>query len=697
MTASEPMFDEELDLAGVFEPPSLDDWRRAAEASLKGRPLDRLTVRTHEGIAIGPLFTAADAAADPGYPGLAPHTRGRTALGPGAGGWSVAPEIVHPDPETAARWAAEELGRGADSILLAVGRAVRTADGELAAADGDGVHLGTLADAARLVEVLAASDAALHLEAGGATPALAALLAAAARRGSGPGRLHGGLCFDPLASLARDGVLTAGLEGAYDQLAELAVWAARHAPGLRTAGVDTLPYHLAGASAVEELAWGLASAVHALRELEPRGVEPDAACRALVVRFAIGRDLFVEAAKLRAWRRLWSRAAGACGVAEPDRPGLLHAVASPRGLTTRDPWVNMLRTTVGAFAAAVGGADVVTVLPFDRAVGPPDELARRMATNSQTILREESHLGRVVDPGGGSWYLEWLTEELAAAAWRRFQGVEARGGMATVLLDGSLAAELAELQAARDRALATRRDPITGVSSYPDLAERPLERRPATVTRPAAGGAATEELARLHVAARARRLDGRLIEAAVAAAAAGAGVGRIAAALGGAADPTRLEPLPRRREADAIERLRDACDVWLEEQGSRPRIFLANLGPVADHKARAAFAVGFFEAGGIEALDNPGFATPAEAAAAFAGSGAGMAVICSSDERYPEVVPELAAALEAAGARTVLLAGRPGEHEEAWRAAGVTGFVHIGSDQVRTLADLLREEGVLHV
>ncbi|MCU0304444.1 MAG: methylmalonyl-CoA mutase family protein [Thermoanaerobaculales bacterium] len=697
MTDSDPMFDEFPDLSRVFGTPSLDDWRRAAEASLKGRPLDKLTIRTHEGLAVGPLFTAADAAADPGYPGLAPHTRGRTPLGPGADGWSVSAELAHPDPGIAARWAAEEIGRGADAVLLVVDRAVRAADGEPAATDGDGVHLVTVADAAPLVEGLAAAGAALHLDAGGAAPAVAATLVAAGRRQRPAHDVRGALCFDPIAALVRDGVLVAGLDGAYDQLAELAVWADRHAPGLRSAGVDTLPYHLAGASAVEELAWGLATAVQALRELASRGVAPDAACRQLSVRFAIGRDLFTEAAKLRAWRRLWSRAAGACGVAEPERPALLHAIASPRGLTTRDPWVNMLRTTVGAFAAAVGGADVVTVLAFDRAAGPPDDLGRRMATNSQTILREESHLGRVIDPGGGSWYLEWLTDELAELAWRRFQGVEARGGMAAVVLDGSLAGELAELQAARDRALATRRDPVTGVSSFPNLAERPLERPPATAPPPATDGGAAEELGRLHAAARAPLFDGQLVETAIAAATAGAGVGRIVAALADGAEPTRVGPLPRRREADAIERLRDASDAWLEENGSRPRIFLANLGPVADHKPRAAFAVGFFEAGGIEALDNPGFATPAEAAAAFAGCGARMAVICSSDERYPEIVPELAAALEAAGARTVLLAGRPGEHEAAWREAGVAGFVHIGSDQVRTLADLLREEGVLHV
>jgi methylmalonyl-CoA mutase len=322
-----------------------------------------------------------------------------------------------------------------------------------------------------------------------------------------------------------------------------------------------------------------------------------------------------------------------------------------------------------------------------------------MATNTQTILREESHLGRVIDPGGGSWYLEKLTDELAVAAWGHFQAIEAAGGMAAALLDGTIARELDRSLSDREKAVATRRDPITGVSSYPNLAEeRPL-REAATTPAPPEPSVkdTTEVLGRLFKAANDPTGDGTVIEIAIDAASMGATVDQLTAALRATRQPTIISPLPARRDAEIFERLRDASDVWLADRGVRPRIFLANMGLVTEYKPRAAFTTNFFEAGGIEALGNEGFSTPDEAAEAFAAANTAMAVICSSDARYPDLVPELARALEQRGARTVLVAGRPREHETAWREAGVTGFIHMGCDQYRMLVDLLQEEGVLHV
>jgi len=527
----------------------------------------------------------------------------------------------------------------------------------------------------------------------------AILVAAARRRGIAARELLGSLDCDPLSALAADGVLPVGLEGSLELLVDLARWADEHAPELGTITVDTVAYHMAGATAVQELAYALATAIEYLRTLTDHDLAPSAACRHIGFRHAVGHDIFIEAAKLRAARRLWARAAEACGVAETQRAAPIHAVASPRGLSTRDPWVNMLRTTVGSFAAAVGGADVLTVLPFDSALGPPTELGRRMATNSQTILREESHLDRVVDPGGGSWYLENLTDELARAAWEQFQHIEAAGGMTAFLLDGGVARELEQTLTRRENAIATGRDPVTGVNSYPNLNEKTLDRPVAAAfeSPQPSDDDPTEALARLFTAANAPAGDGAVFEAAIEAASRGATVAQLTAALRATREADRLDPLPTRREAEGFERLRDASDASLANRGIRPRIFLANLGPVADHKPRAAFATNFFEAGGIEALGNDGFSTAAEAADAFAEADTQMAVICSSDARYPELVPELARALEARGARTVLVAGKPREHEREWRSAGVTGFIHLGCDQQRMLVDLLQEEGVLHV
>ncbi len=700
MASSDPTLTELPTLEELFDRPSPGDWRRIAEASLKGRPLERLTVETHEGIEIAPLATAADTNGDPGYPGRQPFVRGRTALGPGAGGWDVCQRIGHPNPEVAARQAREELGRGANSLWLVFDPATRTAADHADPIPGDGIRLTSVRDLDPFLERVDLPTTPIHLTAGGSSAAVAAIIVAAARGGEiEPRQLLGSLDCDPLAALAADGALPLGLDGSLDLLAEIARWAEKRAPELRTITISTLPYHMAGASAVQELAYALATGIEYLRFLTGRGFEPGVVCRQIGFRHAVGRDLFMEAAKLRACRRLWARAAGACGVAEEDRAAPIHAVASPRTLTTRDPWVNCLRTTVGAFAAAVGGADLLTVLPFDAAIGQPEDLARRIATNSQTILREESHIGRVVDPGGGSWHLEKLTDELAHAAWKRFQAIEAGGGIIAALHDGGIADELQRSHAARKRLIATRREPVTGVSSFPNLAETSLQRPTPSLPEPAApaGEAPTSQLARLFTAANSPTGDGSVFELAIDAAAAGATVVQLTAALRATRQATSMRPLAAHRDGEIFESLRDASDVWLEDKGVRPRIFLANMGPVPDHKPRSTFATNFFEAGGIETVGNGGFSTATEAAEAFSAAGTAMAVICSSDARYPDLVPELARTLEERGARTILVAGKPGEHEEGWREAGVTGFIHIGCDWYRMLVDLLEEEGVLHV
>jgi methylmalonyl-CoA mutase len=291
-------------------------------------------------------------------------------------------------------------------------------------------------------------------------------------------------------------------------------------------------------------------------------------------------------------------------------------------MSRRDPWVNMLRTTVATLAAGVGGADAVTVLPFDHALGLPDAFARRIARNTSTILIEESYLSRVVDPAGGSWYVERLTDELAHAGWEFFQEIERTGGQAAALRSGRIGQDLADTWAARSAKLAKRREPITGVSEFPNLAERPVERAPAPAPR--SGG------------------------------------------------------LPRVRRDEAYEALRARSDAHLAATGSRPRVYLAALGPAAAHTARVGFAANLFQAGGIEPVTE----------GSFADSGATEAVLCSSDALYEEQAATLAQELKDAGASHVFLAGRPGQYP------GVDAYVFAGCDAVAVLSAALDRMGV---
>lgn len=622
-----------------FPPADAARWREVVEKDLKGQPFERLVTRTREGYDLQPLYTRADwnAATDPnGLPGAAPYTRGAVTTA----GWEIRQEFTHPDPTVCAEEIREDLERGVDSILI-------TLDPTGAA----GVAVRSLDDLDTVLKHVDLKRTAVALKAGARfAPAAALLEALWERRGVRATEARGAYGADPVgASLAKGGCL-GGVASGIAALGELAARTAAERPVVRAVKVAGCPLHDAGADAALELAYLLDTALEYLAAMESAGLSPDAAAAQIQFCVSTGGELFGDIAKLRALRTLWARVAELSGIgAEAARP-VVHARTSARMLSARDPWVNILRTTTAAFAAGVGGAEIVTVTPFDAVLNVPDAHSRRIARNVQVILQEESHLGWVADPAGGSWHLESRTEALCAAAWTHLQNAGAFGSVVGALQDGFYQRRIAETNAARDRDLSRRKAALTGVSEFPNLNEPSIVRpRPAVPT--------------------------------------GDGPGALALA-----DETfvpQFAALPPRRDAEPWEALRDTSDRHLERTGVRPRAFLANLGPVAQHTARAGFAVNFLAAGGIEAVENKGFADADAAAAAFAASGAPIAVICSSDALYAELAAPTAAALKAAGARQVVLAGRLGEAADAWRAAGIDREIYLGCDVLGTLGELL--------
>ncbi|MFJ9772443.1 methylmalonyl-CoA mutase subunit beta [Kitasatospora sp. NPDC101157] len=615
---------ERLPLAAEFPAAHREQWQQLVEGVLRksgARPEDgaaaeqALTTALPDGLRARPLYTAEDTSAEPGFPGFPPFVRAGRPQGSAASGWDVRQRHADPDRRRTNEAVLADLEHGVGSLWLELG--------------GTGLPVDALPEALTGVYL---DLAAVALDAGAEfTDAAEQLFKLYEEREVSPGSAAGNLGADPLGLQARTG--EADRTGAL--LAEATALAARCAegyPNVRALTVDALPYHEAGASPAQELGCALATGVAYLRALTAAGLSVDAALGQLEFRFAADADQFLTIAKFRAARRLWARVAevsGACAEASAQRQ---HAVTSTVMMTARDPWVNMLRTTVACLAAGVGGADAVTVLPFDSALGLPDAFARRIARNTQSILLEESHLARVIDPAGGSWYVEQLGEELARAAWAWFQEIERAGGQQAALGSGLVGERIAATWAERSTKLAERREPVTGVSEFPHLDEQPLVREPA----PAAPG-------------------------------------------GG---------LPRVRRAEAYEALRDRSDAFLAEHGHRPKLFLASVGTAAAHTARTTFAANLFQAGGIATVAAEGV-DPAAFASAFAESGATVACLCSSDALYGEHAAAVAGALKAAGAQRVLLAGRLGE-----LPAGVDEFIYAGGDAIAVLTSLLDQIGV---
>jgi methylmalonyl-CoA mutase len=695
------MLDPEFTLRDDFPPAGYDEWRALAVADLEGASFEqKLVTHTYEGIDVQPVYTRRDRPADPdpdGFPGLPPFVRGSEALGAVRTGWDLRPEHAHPDLALTNRAILDDLQGGATSLLLRLDAAARNgldpddpAATELAGRDGImAYHADDLGAALANVHL---DMIGVTLEAGAAfLPAAALLVALWRRQGVAPAAARGAFNADPLAVLVRDGQLPVPPAAALALMADLAAWTAKTYPHATAVRVGTAPYHHAGATAAQDTAFGIATAVEYLRAMTAAGLDVDGAARQILFSISLGTHHFLAVAKLRAARRLWSRVVEACGGSPGAGAMRVHARVSKRVLTLRDPYVNLLRNTVACFAAGVGGAEAITSVPFDAAAGLPDAQGRRIARNTVLVLQEEAHLHRVIDPPGGSWYLDWLTDQVADRAWGIFQEVERRGGMLRAIEAGWVAQQIESAFAPRAKNLARRKEGITGVSEFPNVGEAPVVRpAPDRITLRAAAVGRLTGARRSSVS-----IDGPNVAALVDAAEKGASIGQLARALGFHAEPTLIPPLTPHPFAEPFEELRAASDSFLAARGRRPRVFLANMGSAAHHTARATYAKNFFEAGGFEIIGNNGFRDADAAAKAFAESGATVAVICSSDKLYPEVVPLLAPKLKAAGARTVVLAGNPGANEAAWRGADVGRFIFIKCDVLATLREMLREEGVL--
>jgi methylmalonyl-CoA mutase len=416
----------------------------------------------------------------------------------------------------------------------------------------------------------------------------------------------------------------------------------------------------------------------------------------------------MEIAKLRALRMLWSRAISAIGGNETSKRLTLHVRTSQWNKTVYDPYNNLLRSTVEAFAGVLGSCDSMQVGTFDEVVRRPDDFSQRLARNTQLVLQRECHLNQVIDPTGGSWYVESLTSEIAQRAWALFQEVEGLGGIEAAMRAGFPQKALAEVASERIKAVNRRRDSIIGINQYANPTETPLnvtaedakafhKRR---VQQVASHRTSLEEnqsevvLEKLAKVVESKALE--LFDACVEATVSGATLGEITRAIRINDSPSPpITAVCITRAAAGLEQLRTATDRHIAAGHERPKAFLFNMGPLREHKARADFSRGFLNVAGYEVISPLGFESPQEAVDAFVNSKASIGVICSTDDKYPSLVPPLVEAIRAARPEAIiLLAGYPQDQVEAHKKSGVDEFIHIRADAKDLLANLHRRLGI---
>lgn len=697
-----------------FKIPSYEEWKEETIVTLKGASFDKkMFTPTYEGITLEPIYTQGNAKITEAQlqpPGCAPYVRGTDASGYIGKPWVIAQYVNSVLPEKANQVLKEELSRGNQAIHLSLNRATLRCRDDLNEGERLGLHLSTLKDLETALDGVDLSEHPVQIYAGAsAAPLLGMLAARAEKRGESLKDCTGVIGADPIGYLALEGGLPCPLDSLYDEMALTLHWSRENMPGCRTIWIRSDCYHNGGANDVQEVAYCLCTAIQYINALLLRGADIEDIAKQTAFSLSLGANFFMEIAKLRVIRMLWAQIIAAYGGSEEAQKITVLARTSAFTTTVYDPYVNILRASSQTFSGVVGGVQGLSVTPFDEAVRESNVQSRRIARNIQLMFQNEFNMMQPVDPAGGSWYIETLATQLSESVWALVQQVEEAGGILEQLKSGAVQSAVAEVLKQRNKKLSTRADRAVGNNMYANMLETPLEKDEPELAQMAEQRAQTVQADRAQAdsdkcAASLSRLPGcvsgepeSFLPAVRDAFLAGATLQQVREVLDdGMTGDFTVEPVKQSRWTALFEQLRGRTERYEQETGKTVNIFLANMGPIPQHKARADFITGFMEVGHFKVLGNNGFATVEEAAQAAIDAPSQFIVICSSDPTYPELVPPLARLIKQGKPdATVFLAGAPApEFKDAYLEAGVDDFIHVKSNCYEVLTSIQQKEGV---
>ena len=612
---------EDNKLFSEFPPVPTEKWEEVIMKDLKGADYDKKLVwHTIEGFNVKPYYRAEDLEGLEyleANPGQKPYTRGNQC---GGNQWEVRQDIRVKDPKEANRIALDAVERGATSLGLCAKQVTTAAD---MAALLKGIYINAVS-----INFNCSQD---YLQ------TLKLYVEYARANGYDTKELHGSVNFDMFRYALTHGKFHRGEEGDLQMAKALVEYAHEELPKFRVLTVNSNLLHNAGANIVQELGFGLAAANELVARLTDMGCKMEHVASRIMLNVGVGSTYFMEIAKIRAARLLWSK------IVEQYKPEcdcpyklFINATTSEWNQSVYDPYVNMLRSTTETMSSAVAGADSISVLPFDNAYKEADDFGYRIARNQQLLLKEESYLEKIVDPAAGSYYIENLTNEIAKGAWAHFLKVEEAGGYCKALRAGMVQDEVAETARKRDLDIAMRKTTILGTNQYPNLLEKMGDK--------VANG-------EKHCCCCCEQGD-------------------------------EVKVLRPYRGAEAFEQLR----LQTEHAARRPKVFLLTYGNLTMRKARAGFATNFFGVAGYEVIDNLGFATPEEGAKAALESGADVVVLCSSDDEYAELTKPVCDLLKGK-VKSLVLAGFPKEMVETYKGYGIDEFIHVKTNALESLSN----------
>ncbi len=701
------------DLKKDFPVASFEEWKQQVEKDLKGESFDKkLITKTYEEINLQPLYTSNDIKDLPqinNFPGFENYLRGNSSSGFNGRDWEISQEYNQALPEDLNEALRSDLKRGLNSVNIVLDNptmlgldADQSKFGEVGK---DGLSISGVRKMQVLFKDIDLTNQPINISGGfSALPITLLFTSYANETRTSLMNIKGSITSDPFEYLLTKGELPILLNQIFDEMKLATELMIKSNSAIKTIGVSGLPFNNSGASAVQELAFTLATAVEYLDEMISRGLKVDDVAKRIKFTFGVGSFYFMEVAKLRAARMLWSTILEAYGVAEENRKMFIHCRTTKFNQTYFDPYVNMLRTTTEAFSAIVGGADSMHTNPFDESFNPADDFSRRIARNTQIILKEESHLDQVIDPAGGSYFVEKLTDDIATSAWKLFQSIEEKGGMLKAIQSGFVHDEIAKVAEAKKKDFVKRKSVLVGTNMYANPKEEMMEikkrdldliykKRVEYIQKYRITGEDKKHesiLDKLQKIADTKSYD--LVDDAVEAFLEGASLGEISRSIRASAEKgITVNPLTQFRLAEMFEELRIASENYKKKTGIKPKVFLATMGPLKQFKARADFSRAFFEIGGFEIVYPNGLATTDEAVKAALDSKAEVVVICSTDDTYPELVPAIVKGIKEKSKKIkVILAGFPKDQIEEHKKSGVDDFIYLGADAHLILSSLLK-------
>ena len=703
------------ELLSEFLIPTYQEWRKAAEDTLKGVPFEKkLITKTYEGIDLQPIYNADDRdkvsyLAD-ALPGSFPFTRGICSTGYKTCTWKISQAYSYPLPKMLNEALKNDLEHGQDAIVISVCNC-RALTPQLYGCDYDksdwkdyvcsGVAINDIKDFEDLFAGIDITKYAIRFLPTCPVPfgaELASLFFAYCDKNQiNKANLNVNFGFDFLYSIVRYGELNTPVDILFDDAAGLIKMCNATNGKVSAISIDACTFHNSGATAVQGLGYSFSAAVCYIKELLKRGLHIDEIAKNIHFNISVGIKFFVELSKIRAARVVWAKIIKEFGGNEESQKMKIHAFTSKVYTTKFDPYVNILRSTTEGLAAVLAGVNSLHIGTFDEELGMPSEFSRRVARNVQNILKDEAHILDTIDPAGGSYYIETLTDKIVTEIWNVFRETEKIGGISDALFVGKIQDDITAVVTKRNENVAFRRDTVLGTNKYPNLLETPVD----TIVKV---GREVMEKHFEEVNARRKNVDVKSIwdanwEDRITKMIEAYNNGAIISDVFGAkprTDAIKCKPLPTYRAAAIFEELRNASNDYKEKTGKAPQIYFECFGKLKEYKPRADFSTDFFAVAGFEVIMGQGYLTDKDAISNISNIAAPIVVICSTDDIYPEVVPTYTVELKKQNPNIkVILAGLPKDYVDVFKQSGVDDFIHIKSNVYETLKGLFKTIGVM--